>query len=256
MCPDFGCKEPIRFMDCNCRIGTFESMEPVHFTDVSGLLAEMEYIGISEALVMHQWSAHWAPQKGNEKVDELIAPYDNLFPCYTAVPSTTDEMEAPVVLADRAKANRGAVRLFPVDNFWTFEPWACDELMRALEARAVPVLIDMGQTNWSQIATMLQTYDQLPMIVLDTSYRVNRNMYPLLDKYPNLHIETHTYQIPWGIEDVCRRFGTERLIFGTGLPQSETGGAIAQVVYSDLGEDAKRQIAGGTLRRLLGISSC
>ena len=123
----------------------------------------------------------------------------------------------------------------------------------ALDAEAVPALIDIGQTNWSQVAAVLERYTKLPLVIMATSYRINRHIYPLFEKYDNLYLESHTYQIPWGIEDVSKRFGADRLIFGTSLPEMEGGAAIGQVLYADLSDEDKAKIAGGNLRRLLSI---
>ena len=46
------------------------------------------------------------------------------------------------------------------------------------------------------------------------------------------------------IEAVCARFGPERIIFGTGLPVREGGGAIAQITYAEVSEEAKAAMAG------------
>jgi len=242
-----------RFMDCNCRVGDFEAVEESYFTDLDGLLAEMDYLGIAQALVMHTWASRWSPRLGNEKLDETIADEDNLYPCYVALPSATDELAEPGEFATHVREQNGAVRLFPADHQWDLADWCADSLLAALDAEAVTTLIDIGQTNWSQVAAVLERYTKLPLIIMATSYRINRHIYPLFEKYDNLYLESHTYQTPWGIEDISRRFGADRLIFGTSLPEMEGGAAIGQVLYADLSAEDKAKIAGGNLRRLLGI---
>lgn len=243
----------IRFMDCHCQIGSFEGMEESHFTTVEDLLAEMEYLGISEALVTHRWASRWSPHLGNEKLDETIAPHPNLYPCYVALPPATGEIAPPAEFARAVKANHGAVRVCPNDHQWRLTDWCAGELLEALEAENIPVLVAMQQASFDDIAGTLERYGGLHIIVMDTSYRINRTIYPLFARYPNLHLEIHSYQIPWGIEDVVRRFGAERLVFGTALPESDGGGPISQVVYSPLPDEQKALIAGGNLRRMLGI---
>ena len=76
-------------------------------------------------------------------------------------------------------------------------------------------------------------------------------MYPLFEKYKGLRIEAATYQVNFGIEEICRRFGAHRLLFGTGLPFTEAGPSIAQITYADVSDDDKRRIAGDNLRELL-----
>ncbi len=243
----------VRPMDCNCRIGTFEKMEPPHFTDLDGLLAEMDYLGIQQALVMHSWASSWAPRLGNEKIDELLAGHEDLYPCYVGLPGATGELPPPAEFAAHIRERHGAVRLFPVNQQWDFTHWGAGDLLEALDAHAVPTLIDMQQTNWAQIADILPRYQQLPLIILGTSYRITRHIYPLFEKHDNLYLESNTFQTTWGIEDVCERFGAERLIFGTGLPEMEGGGALVQLAYNCLTDAETALIAGDNLRNLLGI---
>jgi predicted TIM-barrel fold metal-dependent hydrolase len=243
----------LQFMDCNCRIGAFEAKEEPHFTDLDGLLAEMTYLGVADALVMHSWASRWSPREGNRKLEELISGRENLRPCYVALPAATGELAEPTEFAAQVRGRKGAVRLCPRDHQWDFTPWCAGSLLEALDARRVPVLIDIGQTSWDQVAVVLERYRQLPVIILNTSYRVDRHIYPLFQAYPNLYLETYTYKMTWGIEDISSRFGADRLIFGTGLPETDGGGALAQVLYADLSDDEKAKIAGGNLRRLLGL---
>ena len=247
------CGARLRFMDCNCRIGTFEAREEAHFTDICSLLTEMEYLGIAEALVMHSWASRWSPRDGNCKLDEMIAGRENLRPCYVGLPAATDELDPPAEFAAQVRSRNGAVRLFPRDHQWEFTPWCAGSLLQALAAEHVPVLIDIGQTSWDQVATVLERYPQLPLLLLNTSYRIDRRIYPLFEAHEKLYLVTHSYQMTWGIEDISCRFGAERLIFGTGLPESDGGGPLAQVLYADLSDDEKALIAGGNLRRLLGL---
>jgi predicted TIM-barrel fold metal-dependent hydrolase len=89
-------------------------------------------------------------------------------------------------------------------------------------------------------------------VLVDVQGRNNRNLYPLLAKLPNLYIETAGLNVHHGIEDVCRRFGAERLLFGSGYPIRSMGGALLQTRSADIDESEREMIASGNLRRLLG----
>jgi len=106
---DIGAGGRISFMDCNCRIGRFEHLEAPYFTDIAGLIAELNYLGIDDALVMHSWSWRWSPRFGNEKLDEEIASYDNLYPCYVGLPAATEELPPPDEFAAYVGQQHGAV---------------------------------------------------------------------------------------------------------------------------------------------------
>lgn len=120
-----------------------------------------------------------------------------------------------------------------------------------IAANGIPLFLDMDQTNWEEVATILQRRSNLNLVLLRTSYRIDRVIYPLFERYENLRIEAATYQVNYGIEEVCRRFGARRLLFGTGLPVTEAGPSIAQIAYAEISDEDKALIAGGNLWELL-----
>ncbi len=243
----------IRFFDCNMRVGRAGVVRPEHILDAPGLLAEMDYLGVERALVYHAWAPEWDAGGGNRKLLEELDGYPRLHPCLVPLPPATQEMDDPAALAADLKRRNGAARLYPKAHSYMLSDWTCGPLLTALADLQVPILLELAQVEWDQLAHIVQTYSTLPVILLATSYRLNRYIYPLFDRCDNLYLEIATYQIMRGIEDVSRRFGAERLVFGTGLPLLDGGGPIAQVMYAELPEASKRLIAGGTLAKLLGV---
>ncbi len=241
------------FFDCNCRIGRPMVWREGQVTTRAELLAEMDRGGIGCALVHHALASQWSPREGNARLLQELAGQARLFPCFVGLPEATHELAPPAEFAEQVRDCHGAVRLFPRDHQFRLADWCMATTLTALAARCVPVLIDIGQVDWSELATVLGAYPDLPVILLDTYYRMDRVLYSLWERHANLYLETTTYQVHRGVEAVCSRFGHERLVFGTNLPQLEVGGAIAQVMYAELSAEARCAIAGGTLRRLLGL---
>ena len=244
----------LRFFDCNMRVGRAGVVRPEQILDAAGLLGEMDYAGIDSALVYHAWSQEWDAGGGNARLLEELGDCGRLYPCEVPLPPATAEQVPPVEFAADLHRRHGAARLYPRAHSYELADWCCGPLLDALEEFRVPALIELAQLDWSGLAALLAAHPHLPVILLATSYRVNRYLYPLCERFDNLYLETATYQIMRGIEDVCRRFGPERLVFGTGLPLLDAGGPIAQVVYAELPEEHKRLIAGETLAGLLGLS--
>ena len=125
--------------------------------------------------------------------------------------------------------------------------------LRALADAGVPVLMEMAQFEWAELADILRRYPRLNVVVLQTSYRVNRYLFPLFEEFSNLYLETCTYQVMRGLEEVTRNYGPHRLVFGTGLPLTDAGGPIAQITYAELDMETKQAIAGGNMARLVGL---
>lgn len=245
--------EALSYFDCNARIGRTMTYREGQITTADELLAEMDYAGIHRALVHHAWASQWSPAEGNAELLGQIAGQERLFPCLVALPEATGELAPPDEFAQQVRELHGAVRLFPRDHQFRLADWCMASMLCALEARGVPVLVDINQTDWAEVAAVLAAHPNLPLIVLDTYYRMDRYLYPLWERHPTLYAETTTYQVYRGIEAVCARFGHERLLFGTNLPSLEVGGPISQLMYAELSFEAKQAIAGGTLCRLLGL---
>jgi hypothetical protein len=236
------------------RVGRAGVVRPEQVLDAPSLVAEMDYAGIDCALVYHAWSQEWDPPGGNRKLLGEIAGQDRMLPCYVGLPHATGELGDLQDFVAEVSRRHGAVRLYPRTHQYCLADWCMGRVLRALADAGVPVLMELAQFDWNELADILRRYPRLNVVVLQTSYRVNRYMFPLFEEFNNLYLETCTYQIMRGIEEVTRKYGPHRLVFGTGLPLTDAGGPIAQVVYAELDHETKQAIAGGNLARLLGLS--
>jgi predicted TIM-barrel fold metal-dependent hydrolase len=168
-------------------------------------------------------------------------------------------MDPPVALVRQALSEGiRAVRLFPRLHRFSLAEWSADELFAEVEQHRIPVLLDFGRTHWAedvvdygQVARICATFPGLPLVLTREGIGSVRHLYPLLERFPNLHLDISYYQASGGLADIARRFGARRLLFGTGLPEYSGGPAIAMVCYADLSEEDKRRIAGDNLRNLL-----
>ena len=242
----------LNLFDCNARLGKWINPRPEYATEADELLSIMDRVGISEALVCHALAWQWDPVEGNRILLEQAAAHGRLYPCLVALPPATGEID-PDWLADTCRDLHGAVRAFPRDHNWRLTPWCAEDLLAALAAAGVPLLVESDQTSWDDIVATMQSFPTLPLILLNTSYRLDRYLYPLWDRGYNVIVGIETYMPFQGIEDVCARFGPERLVFSTGLPERDPGGPIALIQYAQIPDDQKRAIAGDNMRRLLGL---
>lgn len=242
----------LRWIDCNARIGTWSTPRPEQFTGVDGLTAAWDRVGIDGGLAYHAWAWEWSPRRGNEALLEITGTGGRIRPCFVALPHATHETEPVLRFAQTVRQTRGAVRLFPGKHAWSTRDWCAGALFDALASARVPTLIDVTQADWDGIAAILAAHPRLQLIVLETFYRVDRVVYPLMERYPGLHLEANTYGAFMGVEAIVRNFGAGRLIFGTGLPELEAGGPMALVAYAEISDEDRAKIAGGNLLRLLG----
>jgi len=73
-----------------------------------------------------------------------------------------------------------------------------------------------------------------------------------MDKAPNLYVETSSYKPFFGLQEFVKRFGAQRLVFGSGMPATDPAASAAVVTWSGLPADQQEMIAHGNLERLIG----
>ena len=239
------------FFDCNAQIGRYGVRHAEAFTTADELVNEMAHCGISQALAYHSMAKEYAPAVGNEMLLREIEG-NPVRPCWVVMPHHTGEMPPPgELLAQMKQSGVRALRAFPALHQFRLSDWCAGELLDMMEESRIPLFLDLDQTNWEDVASVLNDHPRLNLVLLRTSYRIDRYVYPLFEKYENLRIEAATYQVNYGIEEICKRFGAKRLLFGTGLPFTEAGPSIAQITYAEISDEEKHMIAGDSLRELL-----
>ncbi len=251
----------VSFFDSNCVIGKRSirrsgCIGEAEFYSLEDLLAEMDYAGIDDVLVYHSLAREYVPMLGNRRLMDEIGNNKRLHPCWVVMPQGTGEVPRPEDLV-REMLDQGvrAVRLFPSDHLFSLSDWCSGELLKELEKHSMVTIIEIDQVGWDGLYGLCSRFPDLPVIIANLNYRVNRYLYPLLEKFRNLHVETSGYQMHRGVEALCSRFGAERLIFGTRMPYFTPGPAMTMINYSLISQEDREKMAGGNLRRLLGVEA-
>lgn len=233
-----------RVFDANVRVGR----SGVHgdlALEGSELLSEMSHFGISNALVSHFVAEEYGAEEGNRALACDLC--DRFEPAWAALP---DEESIHRV----AQRNPRAVRLcFGAMNH-NFSPssWCAGELYAYLQERSILAVVAREEIAWDALAALLADFPRLRVLLLETGYRSDRYLFPLLRRFPNLYFETSTYVAHRQLEAYVDQFGAERALFGSRLPLYNPAAALAILMTARISDDAKRAIAGGTLRSLLG----
>jgi len=251
--------EKLALFDCNCMIGKWNTMQPGSFHSTEGLLDEMNYCGIKEALVFHSLAKYYSPSVGNHTLIGQIRGHTRLHGCWVLLPPETDEMPNPSSLVEEMlRSGVKAARLFPTHHRLILHKAFLGELLSELEEHRIPLLIDSGNVHWSDrytdwkwIAETCSDYPELPIVLLHEGLAVNRVLYPCMKRSQNLHMEIHYYFLHRGIERICKEIEPSQLLFGTGMPIYAPGTPIMSLVYNNIDLEEKILIGGENLRRLL-----
>ncbi len=245
--------------DANCMLG--RRVAPVGragTATVEWLLAEMDRLGIADALVYHGLALDGHPARGNAGLLDEIRLQPRLHAAWILLPNT-GELPPPARLIDEMRAaGVRAARIHPGHHRFDLSIAALGDLLEALEEARIPLFVDFDRPRWSRGATdwrglvdIAGRHPHLPIVLVGAGIDAPRNLFPIWPRYPNLYLETSYYQVHQGLSEIASRFGPERLLFGTGLPGRAAGPPLAQLASEPLSADWRVAIGGNTLHALL-----
>ncbi len=244
----------LHLFDANCMLGRIIAPKEGFPATVEELLKVMDDFEIAEALVYSSLSKEYHPADGNRILLDEIADVGRLHAMWVVMPSHTGEFPSEEELvAEMLSKNVRAARVFPGPDRHNFslKQWCSGKLLRALQNKAVPLFIDLDDFQWDTVHELCDGYPKLPLVLTNVGYRSDRFLYPLLEKFDNLHVELSNYCAHGAIATLAERFGAQQLLFGTRLPYFTPAATVAMLNYADIKEADKRLIGGENLRNLL-----
>lgn len=256
----------MKIIDFNCAVGyktinyevvnheNFKVQEKVKMArNAEELLAELDFCGIYGAVVSHNAMVEVDPDYGNRLVlQETAQAPDRLLPSWTILPPITEPHFAPEKLFPAMKAQGiKLLRAYPERNRYMLNEAAMGDILSAIETQRIPLFLSPSE-GWESIYGVLKEFPSLTVVLSNYGlWSHARYTFPLLKRYPNFHIETGDMQTAGEIREICRTFGSERLLFGTNFPANGMGGPLATLLGSGLPADQMENIAWNNAMRLL-----
>ncbi len=240
----------MRFFDVNARFGVSMHAPLKRAETPAELLDEMDYGGVGEALAFHSAMRDDSPVWGNALVVESTQDQPRLHRAWSILPFQTEELGTlPEFLAGMKRHNVRALRAFPVEHRYLLNGTTFGGLFEEMIARNMPLIL---QSDWGTIENLLRDFPRLTLIAIQPSnHGQDRYFRPLIERYPNFHVDTARYQCDGGIAAFCRKYGPDRILFGSGFPELPFFGGVLMISHADIPDEQRAAIAGGNLRRLL-----
>lgn len=221
--------------------------------DAKALLEEMDFCGVDEAFVYHQGMIENDPSYGNDLImQEVEKNPQRLHATWTILPPITEREYLPEnLLPAMKKHNVKALRAYPEKNRFFLDRVTMGGLLDVLVEKHIPIYLS-PQDGWRGIFDVLKEFPDLTVIL--TNYGLwgsDRFIFPLIEAYKNVYIDTSDYQVINGINEFYNRYGDERLLFGSNFPMDYFGGPITALMASDLPVSSLEKIASGNITRIM-----
>lgn len=208
------------------------------------LLEEMSSFFIQKAVAAHGTGVEYDAAVGNEALARTAD--SRLIPAWTPLPDRES-------IEELARRKPQVVRLMPknLNHSYPLTAWGAGELFEYLQSHRVVTLVAREDIDWEPLVALLENFPRLPLVLLDIGYRFDRYIHPLLKRFPGLHFDSATYLAYRQLENFVDHHGGQRLLFGSRLPLFTAATALGVLASARISDEARLQIAGGNLRRLL-----
>lgn len=250
------------FFDCNCWYGV--AMKPPHKPALTPqeIIEEMDFCGISRALVRNAAVFEQTPEVGNLLTSQDLAAQERLVPTWGILPPQTGELgDVPTLLSNMEQAGVRSLWAYPSGHRYLLNTTTFGGLFEELQDRGLPLFLPRSETSggrdaYSLADDVLRDFPKLHLIVVGHgSWGEDRYFRPLMERYPNFGVDTSRYELDGGIAEVVKKYGPHRLYFGTAFPLTPMGGPMLTLLHAEITDEERAWVAGGNLARLLEAES-
>lgn len=244
----------MQIIDFNCAIG--EPMRSQRYSTADGLLEWLDKYGIHSALCYHS-EAMREPEMGNALMVEAAAASGGRLKLCLALNPSLQSLGIPgegTPLERLKKLRPSAVRIFPGEQLYPFDAFYVEEILDVCQQLHLPLIVDCPYDNFflSRLPDVCKAYPDVPIILIRFMYNRSRIYMPILRKLPNVYLDMSIHIDMGGMEEVVERFGSTNLLFGSGLPTYEPSGALGLLIYAQISDADRANIASSNFLRLEG----
>jgi predicted TIM-barrel fold metal-dependent hydrolase len=239
----------LRLFDAYTIMGTATRPPLQPALEPQDLLAEMDRCGVDEAMVTNAgWQIASVPCI-NRQVVEWCAASPRLHPVWCILPNQCGEMEPAALFRDMKRHGVRLLQARPGAHRYLLNGITCGPLLEELVARRIPLMLD---SDWPLLTALLTEFPKLTVLAVEHGcWGSDRYFRPLLEEFANFHIDTANYELDGGIPALVRKYGAERIIYGSSFHNRPMGGASLLLRNVDIDPASRELIAHGNLERLL-----
>jgi predicted TIM-barrel fold metal-dependent hydrolase len=253
-------------------LGDDDSAEIPLLAEMAQRLAIMDRDGVAQAVVIpgHGYE-HPNGIADTRRVNDGIAAYRDERPDrFPAAVGIVEPTHGKVSLAelDRCKSRLGLAGISFHTRYQGVHldhPWVLRYVEHMVGIGLVPFLHafpdSVEEALW-KVARIGSAHPGAPMLVIDgfASVESAKQLFDVAERCENLVFDTSLAMLEEQVETFVKRFGADRLVFGTDLYSPPHGRRISHLLpvllaSEELSDKEKELIVGGNARRLLGIGS-
>jgi predicted TIM-barrel fold metal-dependent hydrolase len=226
------------------------------------LLASLDAADVEQAVIcpVKPRGYHLAP--ANDVVAEAAARHARFIPLARVDPNLEDDALRDL---DRAAATLGVRGLFlhPWEETFRINDPRLDPLLARCADLRLPVVIATGYpwvSEAAQVGDLARRFPNVAMVMthggqINISGLGQADAFAVLQKHPNVSIDTSGVYRQDFLEDVATQLGPERLLFGSNSPRMDVRLELQRVRWMNVDETSRALIMAGNARRVFRLDS-
>ena len=218
--------------------------------DFSQLFTEMASSGIDHAMVASLRGLHADARKGNDYLFGSTSGDSRILPVGIIAPlAGTHDMEK---LIEDCIENNAVALAFSAESSISFSSLNFQQTLKIAAKSKLP-LIAYGATKSGTPSELAKLTSNLGcrLLLSGTIYLLLDELLAVLDKYDHVYTDTSWQITPGAIELLIEHAGSERLLFGSGVPVRPVRPALNTVLDASIEDQVKRKILGSNALRFL-----
>ncbi len=145
-----------------------------------------------------------------------------------------------------------AFRIHPKKDACPIADWLFGDMIGVLEETGAPLLVSVWEyEDLSPLAEFKAKHPDLVLILTNTNQWLNRQYVAMVKNFPNVYIETSNSIEYYAFEVLSKELGSDKILFGTGMPDKEPYDRIYQLLYCELPQEDIENIAHKNFERVL-----
>lgn len=247
-------KNDLPFFDCNAFIGKHKNPFIDPLFKINDIENSNKKSGIKKSLIYHSASVFYDASFGNELLIKSLKDRNDFYIIWAAVPELCNDKRSAEVFFSSIKRNRiSAIKIFPKYHDYDIKTGALDNLFSFLNGEKIPLLIDQEEILWEELAYILEKFKNIPAVLQNAGYRMERFLFPFISKYKNFYLDISRYQSHGGLEYFCSQFGSERILFGSGIPIFSPEPIMMMIDRAKISLEEKQNVSFNNLYRILNL---
>ena len=232
--------------------GTYKIRERLNDNDIKKVIIT------SKLALSYDWNI------GNDKLlaTGLSKEIEGLYYSFVLNPDVYFTYDFNKYLKEAYKNNVRLFRIFPRSQLFYLNDYYMKKIFNIFSEKKFPVMLDLKQLDitgnkYFDIDVLERVLDEnkdMPLI-LETTLKqcmFSRFYFPLLERFENLYLEVSGLLLYDQIEHYVEKFGSKRLVFGTGYPNLPIEINTNRIILADISESDKKNIVSGNLEKIIG----